>query len=138
MDRLVIGQKLESLRRYLRRIEKKRPPDVGVLKTDADLQDILAMNLTRAVQVCVDIGAHLIATLDVPPPDTMGQTFDTLARAGILSADLAARMKKAVGFRNIAVHDYETIDWDLVYEIALHHTRDFAEFAKAVASKLDA
>ena len=138
MDRLVIDQKLESLRRYLRRIEEKRPPDAAVLKTDADLQDILTMNLTRAVQVCVDIGAHLIATLEVPPPDTMGQTFDILARAGILSADLATRMKKSVGFRNIAVHDYETIDWDLVYEITLHHTRDFAEFAKAVAIRLDA
>ena len=46
--------------------------------------------------------------------------------------------EKSVGFRNIAVHDYETIDWDLVYEIAIHHTRDFAEFAKAVASRLDA
>ena len=138
MDRLVIDQKLESLRRYLRRIEEKRPADAGVLKNDADLQDILAMNLTRAVQVCVDIGAHLIATLDVPPPDTMGQTFDILARAGILNADLATQMKKAVGFRNIAVHEYETVDWDLVYEIVMHHTRDFAEFAKAVASKLDA
>ena len=138
MDRLVIDQKLESLRRYLRRIEEKRPPDAGVLQRDADLQDILAMNLTRAVQVCVDIGAHLIATLDVPPPDTMGQTFDILARAGILNADLATQMKKAVGFRNIAVHEYETVDWDLVYEIVMHHTRDFAEFAKAVASKLDA
>lgn len=138
MDRLVIDQKLESLRRYLRRIEEKRPPDAAVLKADADLQDIIAMNLTRAVQVCVDIGAHLIATLDVPPPDTMGQTFDILARAGILSVDLAARMKKSVGFRNIAVHAYESIDWDLVYEIAKHHTRDFAEFAKAVAGRLDA
>ena len=105
---------------------------------DADLQDILAMNLTRAVQVCVDIDAHLIATRDVPPPDTMGQTFDVLARAGILSADPAARMKKSVGFRNIAVHDYETIDWDLVYEIAVHRTRDFAAFAKAVANRLNA
>ena len=63
MDRLVIDQKLESLRRYLRRIEEKRPPDAAVLKADADLQDIIAMNLTRAVQVCVDIGAHLIAAL---------------------------------------------------------------------------
>jgi uncharacterized protein YutE (UPF0331/DUF86 family) len=138
MDRVVIDQKLESLRRYLRRIEEKRPPNARVLKTDADLQDILAMNLTRAVQVCVDIGAHLIATLDVPPPDTMGQTFDTLARAGILSAELAGRMKKSVGFRNIAVHDYEAIDWDLVYEIAKDHTRDFVDFAKAVATRLDA
>jgi len=59
----------------------------------------------------VDIGAHLIATLDVPPPDTMGQTFDALAKAGILGADLASRMKKSVGFRDIAIHDYEAIDW---------------------------
>ena len=41
------------------------------------------MNLSRAVQLCVDIGAHLIADLDVPPPDTMGKTFDTLRDAGV-------------------------------------------------------
>jgi len=106
MDREVIEQKLESLRRCLRRIETKCPADATTLLADIDLQDIISLNLSRAVQISVDIGAHLIAGMEVPHPDTMGQTFDILAQAGVLHNDLASRLKKAVGFRNIAVHNY--------------------------------
>jgi uncharacterized protein YutE (UPF0331/DUF86 family) len=135
MDREVIEQKLESLRHCLWRIEMKCPADAQTLATDPDLQDIVALNLSRAVQVCVDIGAHLIAGMEVPPPDTMGQTFDLLARAGVLTDALASSLKKAVGFRNIAVHSYETINWHIVHSIAKNHLVDFSEFARVVALK---
>jgi uncharacterized protein YutE (UPF0331/DUF86 family) len=59
MDREVVEQKLESLRHCLRRIEVKCPTDAQTLATDPDLQDIVSLNLSRAVQVCVDIGAHV-------------------------------------------------------------------------------
>jgi len=55
-------------------------------------------------------GAHWIVGLDVPPPQTMGETFDRLSQAGVLDGELATRLKKAVGFRNVAVHDYRSID----------------------------
>lgn len=132
MDWTVIEQKLESLRRTLCRIEEKCPKDIDTLEKDIDAQDIIALNLTRAIQICVDIGAHLISTTELPPPDTMGQTFDVLNKAGIISADLAVRMKKAVGFSNIAVHNYDAINWAIVYSIAKSSLPDFGEFAKAV------
>lgn len=125
MDREVIGEKLESLRRCLRRVADKCPPDPEMLLRDPDLQDIIALNLTRTVQLCVDIGAHLIAGMEVPPPDTMGQIFDALAGARIIDGNLAMQLKKAVGFRNIAVHEYEEIDWTIVHAIARHHLGDF-------------
>jgi uncharacterized protein YutE (UPF0331/DUF86 family) len=135
VDREVIERKLESLRHCLQRIEMKCPADAQTLAADPDLQDIVALNLSRAVQICVDIGAHIVSGMQVPPPDTMGQTFDLLAQAGALSAALANRMKKAVGFRNIAVHSYEAIDWHIVHSIASKHLVDFSEFAKAVSLK---
>jgi len=136
MDREIIEQKLESLHRCLRRIETKCPADALTLMTDIDLQDIIALNLSRAVQICVDIGAHLIASMETPPPDTMGQTFDLLAQEGILNNILAANLKKAVGFRNIAVHNYESINWIIVHSIIRYHLADFTEFAKMVALKV--
>jgi len=136
MDREVVEQKLESLRRCLQRIEKKCPAEASTLVADIDLQDIVALNLSRAVQISVDIGAHLIAGMEVSPPDTMGQTFDVLAQAGILNNALATSLKKAVGFRNIAVHNYESINWNIVHSIVKHHLADFSEFAKVVASKM--
>lgn len=138
MDREIVEQKLDSLRRCLRRIETKCPADVAALRADIDLQDIISINLTRAVQISVDIGAHLIAGMEVPPPGTMGQTFDLLAQAGVLNHDLASRLKKAVGFRNIAIHNYDAINWGMVHSIAKNHLVDFSEFAKAIAITLAA
>lgn len=135
MDREIIAQKLESLRKCLIRIETKCPANVEVLIADLDIQDIITLNLSRAVQICVDIGAHMIAGMEIPPPDTMGQTFDILAQQGILDNLIAANLKKAVGFRNIAIHNYDKINWDIVHNIALYHLSDFDQFARVIALK---
>lgn len=137
MDNELIEQKLESLRRSLRRIQGKCPSSAKTLASDPDLQDIVVLNLTRALQLCVDIGTHLISGMDTPPPSTMGQTFDLLAEIGIINTELAIRMKKAVGFRNIAVHNYEAINWQIVHAIATSHLNDFKDFAQAVARKIE-
>lgn len=137
MDREVIEQKLESLRRCLRRIETKCPADPLTLVADFDLQDIVALNLSRAVQLSVDIGAHLIASMEVPPPGTMGQTFDLLAQEGVLSRELANSLKKSVGFRNIAVHNYDSINWLIVHSIVKNNLGEFSAFAKAVVEWLE-
>lgn len=137
MDRLIVERKLDSLQRCLARIAHKCPETAEVLKADIDLQDVLVLNLSRAVQVCVDLSTHLISELSLAPPDTMGEAFDRLATAGALDTALALRMKKAVGFRNIAVHAYDTMDWDIVFAIASRHLQDFADFARVIAARLD-
>ncbi len=50
-----------------------------------------------------------------------------------MSNDLALSLKKAVGFRNIAVHNYESINWVIVHAIVRNHLSDFAEFARLIA-----
>lgn len=137
MDTELIEQKLESLRRCLQRIQEKCPSSAETLASDPDLQDIVVLNLTRALQLCVDIGTHLISGMDTPPPSTMGQTFDLLAEIGVINTELAIRMKKAVGFRNIAVHNYEAINWQIVHAIATSRLNDFKDFAQAVARKIE-
>ena len=137
MDRLTRARTPDALRHCLERIASKRPASVAALERDADLQDVLTLNLSRAVQICVDIGAHVLVEQAQRPPNTMGETFDGLAQAGVIDAALALRMKKAVGFRNVAVHAYERIDWQIVYMIATRDQDDFRHFAAAVAQWLD-
>jgi len=137
MDREVVEQKLESLRRCIMRINEKCPPTSKELSKDQDIQDILSLNLTRAVQLSVDIGTHIISGMDIPPPNTMGQTFDILVELNILDTVTAIQLKKAVGFRNIAVHNYETINWDIVYAIATEYLKDFTCFAKSMIKVLE-
>ena len=132
MDRHVIEDKLERLRRCVQRVEQKRPSTPEALATDYDLQDILSVNLERAIQLCVDIAAHIIADREVSAPTTMAAAFEALHTLHILSSDLANSMKKAVGFRNIVVHNYQEIDWKIVFNICHHKLDDFRAFAQAI------
>ena len=91
MDRALIEQKVESLRQCTQRIHDKCPPLAEDLVRDIDAQDIIAVNLTRAVQLCVDIAAHWIAASGLPAPQTMGEAFARLADAGVLDAGRARR-----------------------------------------------
>lgn len=136
MDRKLIEEKLESLRRTLVRVAAKCPASEEALAGDADLQDIIVVNLTRAVQICVDVASHVLADSNEQPPETMGAAFDALASFGVLSPETAVRMKKAVGFRNIAVHNYRTLDWKIVHAICHNRLGDFTEFAQAVSRRL--
>jgi len=115
MDWRIVTEKLESLRRCSHRVQEKTPQQREKFLTDLDLQDIIVLNLSRAIQLCVDIGAHLIAASQEKTPATMGETFDILHRMQVIDSRITIRMKKAVGFRNIAVHGYQEIDFAIVY-----------------------
>ena len=132
MDRLITTRKLDSLRRCPARLRERCSVDVATLAGSPNLQDIVVLNLSRAVQICVDLALHMLSGLGQPVPDTMGQAFEQLAQAGQIPAELALRPRKAVGFRNVAVHNYSSIDWAIVHAIAAQHLGDFDAFARAV------
>ncbi|MCG8438605.1 MAG: DUF86 domain-containing protein [Pseudomonadales bacterium] len=137
MDSLIVERKLESLRRCIKRVEQKRPDSVAVLETDPDIQDILVLNLSRAVQLCVDIAAHVLLDYEALPPNTMGETFERLAELALIEPELRDNLKRSVGFRNMAVHNYDVLNWHIVYAIATKHLEDFTSFAAAVIPLLD-
>ena len=76
MDQLILAQKLESLRRCIKRVEEKTPSRIDFLVKDPGIQDILVLNLTRAVQLCVLIlAAMLSAKLKNQRPPPWGMFF---------------------------------------------------------------
>ncbi|MGQ0503991.1 MAG: type VII toxin-antitoxin system HepT family RNase toxin [Myxococcaceae bacterium] len=129
-DEPVLAEKLEALRRCLERVRTKMPPSPEALKADIDAQDIVSVNLERAVQASVDITLHILSTTNSPAPRTMAEAFLALANGGRLSRPVAERMVKAVGFRNIAVHAYRSLDWDVVFQIGTRHLDDFRDFMR--------
>jgi len=55
-----------------------------------------------------------------------------LEAAGRLDASLAVRLKKMVGFRNVAVHDYPKLNLDIVRHIFVERLDDFLEFTRVL------
>ncbi len=132
MDKEVIDRKLESLRHCMARIRSKMPITEEALNSNYDLQDIISVNLERAVQTCVDIAAHVISETEVPPPSTMAEGFERLAELKVISPQLAERMQKAVALRNILVHNYTDIDWKIIVAVIIHDLQDFVQFTHAI------
>jgi uncharacterized protein YutE (UPF0331/DUF86 family) len=136
VDKALITNKLESLMRCVRRIEAKRPNSIETLFQDFDIQDILVLNIERAVQLCVDICIHWISSLGRPAPQSMAAVFIEAAEVKLIPSPLAERLARSVGFRNVAVHQYEKIDWAIVYAIAWEHLDDFRLFSSYVLKAL--
>ena len=132
VDTELLLTKIESLRKCIHRIEQKRPSNADILYSDIDIQDIISVNLERAVQQCVDIAAIIISGMEITPPATMASAFESLAERKIIDKELSERLKKAVGFRNIAVHEYDRINWDIVYSIITVNIDDFRKFTSAI------
>jgi uncharacterized protein YutE (UPF0331/DUF86 family) len=136
-ERDLLNAKVESIARCLRRIDKNSPATPQELETDYDAQDIVSVNLQRAIQLCVDLGAHLIAARGLPAPTTMADTFSVLADEGIVDRQVAEPLRRAVGFRNVSVHEYEKIDWHLVHRMITQRLDDFRRFVEAMAKAWD-
>ncbi|MBD3420536.1 MAG: DUF86 domain-containing protein [Chitinivibrionales bacterium] len=128
----LIKSKIESLERCVARISQKVPSSKEILESDIDLQDIIIINLERAVQLSSDMAMIILSESNAPVPATMGEAFEELVSRKLISPSLGERMKKAVGFRNLAVHAYTKIDWTIVWKIIKEHLDEFRQFAEAV------
>ena len=133
MDKEVLQTKLEALIRCLHRIKDQNISSLDELEKNLDKQEIIILNLQRAVQICVDIGNHILIDYSTPTPATMAETFKYLAENKLISDKNALELSHAVGFRNIAVHQYENINCKIVYEIITKHLDDCKEFSQAIS-----
>jgi len=133
----VIVRKLDTVSRCLNRVRENTPPSQEVLLEDYTRQDVIVLNLERAVQACVDVGLHIFSGRNEPVPDSMGDVFLRLARLGIIDEKTAQALKGTVGFRNVAVHAYQEIDYAIVYSICTKHLNDFRAFARQIMVALD-
>jgi len=132
MADVLIMQKMDALSRCVARIEQKRPASLSMFEEDIDAQDIISVNLERAVQQCVDAAMIILSNLGAPVPATMAEAFDELYARRVIDEKLCASMQKAVGFRNLLVHAYQKIDWRRVWDIISNNIDDFRRFAEAV------
>ena len=134
MDLRVINQKLESLRNCISRLETKIPSTAEILSSDFDIQDIISVNIERAVQVSLDIAAHIGSEFDDIREFSAAGTFLDLAKHKVISEDLGRRLARTAGFRNLLVHRYASIDWTRVFVFITTDLGVFRDFAREIDS----
>ncbi len=104
-----------------------------------DIQDLLVFRLEQAVEQAIDIATHLVSAKGLPRPGTLKELFGALGKAKILPEETTEAMTKAVGFRNIAVHEYDDVKLDIkkVYRDYNDDIRDMKKFCAEVVEFLE-
>ena len=128
MDDVVLN-KAAVIQRCLQRVRELHAGDDRNLTEDQTRQDAIVLNLLRACEASIDLAMHLVRVHRIGVPQDSREAFDLLAGAKLLDTALAEVLKRMVGFRNVAVHDYTRLDLAIVRAIVARHVADLDRFA---------
>jgi len=128
----IIMSRLQRLERCLLKLKNiiKNNSKKEFLNND-DLHDIAERNLQLAAQSCIDIGNHIVSKQKGAFPEGYGDIFRKLFETGIIDEPTYIKMSNIAGFRNILVHDYLKIDYEIVFD-NLQDLDVFVTFAEQI------
>lgn len=132
VDRELLAERAASVTRHLDRVADHLPADPAALTPLSAATDTVVLHLWQAVQVVIDLAVSSCVRVGLGSPPTYGDAFRTLAAAGVVDAELAARLARAAGFRNLVVHAYAELDPRRLHAIASAGPADLRAFLVAL------
>jgi len=129
MDNVLIN-KAAIIERCLRRISEEYRGHESELETNFTRQDSIVLNVQRACEASIDAAMHVVRVRKFGVPQQSRDAFRLMRDAGLLSQELADRMQAMVGFRNVAVHNYQDLSMPVLRSILEHRLDDFRDFSR--------
>lgn len=136
LDRAVVAERAAAVQRHLSRVAARLPREPEDLRPQTDATDAVVLHLWQAVQIAIDLAVSLCVTRGLGSPPTYADAFRQLGEAGLLEPQLARRLGRAAGFRNLVVHAYASLDLIRVHEAARSGPPDLLAFLAAVRDVL--
>ncbi|OAA86471.1 type VII toxin-antitoxin system HepT family RNase toxin [Clostridium coskatii] len=131
----VILNKISVIERCIKRINEEYENSPENLKNYTK-QDSIILNIQRACEASIDLAMHIVSEKKLGIPQNSRDAFEVLFENKIIDEKLMNNLKSMVGFRNIAVHDYQTVNLDIVKEIIEKHIYDLEKFSKCMLNIL--
>ena len=128
----VLINKAATIERCVARAREEYFSDPATFATNFTRQDAAILNIQRACEAALDMGQHLIRRDRLGVPQSARDVFTLLAQAGRIEKPLAEGLQRMVGFRNIAVHDYQTLQLPITVAIIKKHLDEFLDYSKAL------
>ncbi len=128
----VLINKAATVERCVARAREEFDRNPATFATDFTRQDAATLNVQRACEAVLDMGQHLVRRERLGVPQSARDIFDLLSRGQWIGAPLAEALKRMVAFRNIAVHDYQTLLLPILQNVITLHLGEFLEFTQLV------
>ena len=131
----VLLNKIESIERCVNRIDEIYGGDIDRLN-DYLYQDAVVLNIQRACKQSIDLSMYLCSKLALGIPKDSRDSFSLLEKKGIVTDNTANLMKKMVGFRNVVIHEYQSVELEVIKFVVKKGARDFLTFTKEILTYL--
>ncbi|MEM2865428.1 MAG: DUF86 domain-containing protein [Candidatus Bathyarchaeia archaeon] len=136
VDEALISAKLGRLRQYRGFLEALRGTSIEEFMGDFKVSGAAERYLQVSIERLIDVGSEVISSLQLRRPERYRDIPYILAEEGIIPREFAETLASMIGFRDLLVHDYASIDLKLVYEFLQTRPSDFDEFTRHVAKWL--
>ncbi|MEW9125219.1 MAG: DUF86 domain-containing protein [Thermotaleaceae bacterium] len=123
----VLYNKISIIERCLIRVREVYDKNPENLK-DYTKQDSIILNIQRAVEATIDIAMYLVSVRKLGIPQNSRDAFEVLSDHGIIDEEMLKKLKAMIGFRNIAVHNYQKVNTEILQRVIENHLKDFEEF----------
>ena len=131
----VLLNKAGIIERCLRRVAEEYRDDPSRLEVFTH-QDSIVLNLERACQAAIDMAMYVVARDHLGVPQDSADAFRLLAAAGRIDAPLAERLRRMVGFRNVAMNEYQALDVRILRSIVDTRLVDFTDLCAALGMRV--
>ncbi|MDP2225465.1 DUF86 domain-containing protein [Nitrosomonas sp.] len=128
----VLINKAATIERCVARAREEYAKDPVTFPIDFTRQDAAILNIQRACEAALDIGQHVIRREKLGVPQSARDVFTLLAQGGWIDAALDDKLKRMVGFRNIAVQNYQALQLLILVSIIETHLDEFLEYSRAL------
>ena len=124
----VLLNKASSIERCIARAREEYNADPTGFATNFTRQDAAILNIQRACEAALDMGNYVIRRDKLGITQSSRDVFTLLEQAGRIDAATAESMRHMVGFRNVAVHEYQALVLPITVNIITQHLDDFLDF----------
>ena len=124
----MLAEKTQAVQRHLARVADRLPTDPTGFLPATGQSDAVVLHLWQATQVVIDLALAACVRQALGTPSDYADAFRRLESAGLIDPDLAGRLVRAAGFRNVVAHAYQHLDMVRVYRAAKEGPRDLLAF----------
>lgn len=128
----VLINKAATIERCVKRAREEYDKSPETFADDYTRQDAAILNIQRACEAALDMGQHLVRRDKLGIAQNSRDVFQLLAEAKVIDTQLSDTLKKMIGFRNIAVHEYQTLQLPITVAIIKNHLQDFTAFSRVI------
>ncbi|MCS7201743.1 MAG: DUF86 domain-containing protein [Dictyoglomus sp.] len=136
IDLDLIQRKMEIIEEEISFLKEMQKFNFSEFQEDIRNIKSVCRSFQNSIQVLIDIGNHIVSSLNLGKPEFYEDIPKFLKNSGIITSEFEEKFKRMIRFRNFLVHEYDKIDPSRIYKYLQYNLKDLEEGLKIIVNFL--